>query len=148
MDPPRFFLDTNVFILAVADPSCAAATLVRMATRAQVEVVVSESLLKEASRVFRRRYGRPSAGLARRMIARMPAVITVWAFEWSHLAPEVASLVTDKSDVNHVCAALTAGAHAFVTEDSRLAQMPIRTRLRFLTPAEAVGEARRREAEA
>jgi len=134
----RLLLDTNVLVAATAYPSSAVSKLVGLASDGEAEVIVTDLLLREVHGAFEDEFGRGAGRDGYRLLARMPAKRVLFEFEWAHLEAEVKALVRDRSDVPRVCAFLEGRGDLFVTLDKKLRQMPIRHRVQFVSPEEAL----------
>jgi len=130
----RVFVDSNVIVVAIRDPTTPSARVAKIVASGALEVVLTDALLREVARAARREFGVQSSKIAYQMLARAPARHVVWEFEWQHLLGEIRPLVLDRGDLPHVCAALVSDADAFVTLDDKLARMPIRRKLAVIRP--------------
>lgn len=72
---PRVFLDTNVFIYAYEFPQSNSRKIVELLNRAEMEVVISERVLQETQRYFKKYYGKDLAGAFRRYLLLSCTVI-------------------------------------------------------------------------
>lgn len=61
----RAFLDTNVFIYAYEFPDSNSARIIELLNRGEIEGVISEQVLHEVQRYFKRHYDKELAGLWR-----------------------------------------------------------------------------------
>jgi len=72
---PRVFLDTNVFIYAYEFPQSNSRKIVDLLNRAEMEVIISERVLQEVQRYFRKYYGKDLAGAFRHYLLLSCTVI-------------------------------------------------------------------------
>lgn len=62
---PRVFLDTNIFIYAFEFPKSNSRKIIELLNRAEIEAIISERVLQEVQRYFRKHYGKELTGVFR-----------------------------------------------------------------------------------
>lgn len=144
MTPARIFLDTNVYILGVADPDSAEGKILQWAgleTESDpVELIVSDELVDQIRRVGRRLRGKDWAGELLMRLWRNMRLLYVRLEPEMWTAFEAHGFVIPAEDVTVYLTARAGAAQCFVSANHKLIAALAQQTGEFecLTPAEFV----------
>lgn len=125
---PRALLDTNFFVYAYERPASNSRRIVDLLNRGRLEGVVTDRVVREVMRFFRRHHGKDVASRFRDYLFAVCRV--VWAFE---IAPEMKQLrgQVKEKDLEQIAAVRALGLWYLVSYDKDFQAFP-----EYVTPRE------------
>lgn len=136
----RVLLDTNVFIFGYPDKQTNSFLVLENIDGEMIEPVVSDDLMEEVMARGKAMFGKDVASLMRFNILTLPNLTFVGRNETKRLFGDFDDLVSDKSDLPHVCAYFIGNCDYFITSNRRLTQQKIKDKVNFISPYDFVQE--------
>ena len=135
---PKIFIDANIFLFGYRIIKSNSFNLLENIDGEWIQPVVSKGIIEEVRIRAKKLEGKDKAGLIILNILTLPNIIVIQDHEIIPLLTEYDDLVSDKSDVPHICAYFLGNCEYFVTNNRKLTQQKIKDKVSFISPKEFV----------
>lgn len=134
----KIFIDSNIFLFGYRINESNSFILLENIDGELIQPVVSRGIIEEVRIRAKKLEGKDTASLIILNILTLPNISVVQDHEIIPLLHEYDDLVSDKSDLPHICAYFVGNCEYFVTNNRKLTQQRIKDKVSFINPKEFV----------
>jgi predicted nucleic acid-binding protein len=134
----KIFIDSNIFLFGYRINESNSFILLENIDGELTQPVVSRGIIEEVRIRAKKLEGKDTASLIILNILTLPNISVVQDHEIIPLLHEYDDLVSDKSDLPHICAYFVGNCEYFVTNNRKLTQQRIKDKVSFINPKEFV----------
>lgn len=134
----RVFLDANVFVYGEHIKNSNSRVIIDLAEKGEIEVVLSDSLIKEVRSVFERLHGREIGLNEAYFLESLPNKVEVSSLEIKEELEKCKAISLKEFDTLHFLASLIAKVDFLITSDEDFFVPEVQEKVKVITPKKFV----------